>query len=127
MGLTTGTIYKFKVQSRNEYGFSEDSDKVLILAAQIPDIPEAPTTTIVGPDVLIDWTAPNDRGNDILGYQIFIQQNDGDFSIDQTHCDGSEPDIITATSCLVPIAILIDSVYQLPWGSSIHAKVNAYN
>lgn len=115
------------MQARNEYGYSLDSVETLVLAAQIPNVPAAPTTSIVDFDVLIDWSAPDEKGSEILGYQIFIQQNDGAFSIEQTNCDGSEPDIITTTSCLVPISNLIDSVYQLPWGSSIYAKVNAYN
>lgn len=47
--------------------------------------------------------------------------------MDQTNCDGSQPDILASASCLVPISILRDSVYQQPWGSSISAKVIAYN
>ena len=58
---------------------------------------------------------------------MFIRQNDGDFSEDLTNCDGSDVDIIASTNCLVPIMILRDSTYQLPWGSSITAKVVAYN
>ncbi len=44
-----------------------------------------------------------------------------------TNCDGSKSFIISSTSCLVPISLLRDSVYQLPWGSSIYAKVVSYN
>ena len=58
---------------------------------------------------------------------MLIKQNDGDFSEDLTNCDGSDVDIIASTSCLVPIMILRDSTYQLTWGSSITAKVVAYN
>lgn len=53
IGLTPGTIYKFRVQARNIYGLSEFSAEVLILAAQVPDATSAPTTTIVASNVLI--------------------------------------------------------------------------
>lgn len=32
-GLTAGNVYKFKIQSQNEYGFSDYSNEVVILAA----------------------------------------------------------------------------------------------
>lgn len=38
-GLTSGLIYKFKVESRNSYGYSEYSDVVSILSAAEPDQP----------------------------------------------------------------------------------------
>jgi hypothetical protein len=71
-GLTTGTYYKFKVQSRNAYGLSDFSNEVIVLAAQVPDMPLAPTTSIVGDFVQIDWVQPNEQGKQIIGYQIFI-------------------------------------------------------
>lgn len=93
----------------------------------MPDTPAAPTTLVQGSDILISWVAPDSKGSEILGYQIFIQENDGDFSVDVTNCDGSDAEIMSSSSCLVPIALLIESTYQLPWGSSINAKVQAYN
>jgi len=44
-----------------------------------------------------------------------------------TNCDGSTAEIVSTNSCLVPILLLIESSYLLPWGSSIQAKVQAYN
>jgi len=53
-GLTQGQSYSFRVQSRNAYGFcgehgfsAEFSNEITVLAAQIPDVPAAPTTTFV--------------------------------------------------------------------------------
>lgn len=37
--LTAGTTYKFKVQARNSFGYSDLSVEVSILAAQVPDAP----------------------------------------------------------------------------------------
>lgn len=58
--LSTGLTYKFKVKARNDGGFSPDSSAVMILVAQVPDTPVAPTTSVVDSDVLIEWTAPYD-------------------------------------------------------------------
>ena len=49
------------------------------------------------------------------------------FSIDKTSCDGSKAEIISTTTCQVPISTLRAGVFQLPWGSSVYAKVTAYN
>jgi hypothetical protein len=35
-GLTQGSSYQFKVETRNAYGFSEFSNTVTIIAAQVP-------------------------------------------------------------------------------------------
>ena len=68
--LTAGTTYTFKVQSRNDVGFSEFSAELAVFAAQVPDEPAAPTTTVSGDFVIIDWVEPNDQGADIVGYRV---------------------------------------------------------
>jgi len=72
--LTTGLTYKFKVKARNDGGFSPDSSAVMILVAQKPDTPVAPTTSIDDSNVLIEWTPPYDQGDALQGFQIFILQ-----------------------------------------------------
>lgn len=42
-------------------------------------------------------------------------------------CDGTDAGIISATTCLVPIATLRAAPYLLPWGSSVHARIVATN
>jgi hypothetical protein len=37
--LTPGTTYKFKVEARNEFGYSLPSEEVEILASEIPATP----------------------------------------------------------------------------------------
>jgi hypothetical protein len=86
---------------------SDYSSEALILAAQLPDTPATPTTSVQSSDILIQWVAPDSQGSEILGYQIFIMENDGDYSIDLTNCDGSITAVIDSTSCLVPISLLI--------------------
>jgi len=71
-GLTAGNTYKFKVQSENEYGFSDYSNEVVILAAQKPSAPPAPVTSISGLNVKIEWGLSSDNGSPITGYTIYI-------------------------------------------------------
>ena len=70
MPLIAGTYYQFKVQARNEVGFSEFSEVLSVYAAQVPDTPAAPTTTRVDDNIVIDWVAPNEQGSAISGYRI---------------------------------------------------------
>jgi len=43
-GLMPGLTYRFKVESRNSYGYSVLSDEISILCATIPSIPATPVT-----------------------------------------------------------------------------------
>lgn len=89
--LTAGTTYKFKVQARNAFGLSEYSQEILILAAQIPDQPVEPTTSISGPNVVIAWTPPESNGSPIYSYIIQIRTVDEvTFATDSTDCDGNK-------------------------------------
>ncbi len=129
-GLTAGVTYKFKVLSRNSYAVGAYSTDIEVLAAQIPDTPIAPSTTISATNVTlsISWTAPNAQGSPILGYMIYIRTSDGvTFTSDQTNCNGANSVILANAQCSIPISTLRSSVYNLPWGSSVWAKVVAYN
>ena len=87
--LQMGTTYRFKVAARNSVGYSELSESVSVLAAEVPSQPAAPTTTLVGANVYIDWTAPSNGGSPITMYHIRIQKADGTYRQDLTHCDGT--------------------------------------
>ena len=71
--MSVGLTYKFKVVARNAFGLSADSAELAILAAQMPDKPLTPSTTIGGANVVIDWVAPHDGGSPITGYKIYIR------------------------------------------------------
>jgi hypothetical protein len=67
-------------------------------------------------------------GSAIVGYRVSIQGYDGlGYSYNQDLCSNSNPLLLTTSSCSVPIYILQDWPYNLPWGSSINAKISAYN
>ena len=138
-GLTTNTFiaedleprttYSFKVQSRNIFGNSTDSTPVVsILAAQIPDRPLPPTTSLSGTSLTIDWDAPFEQGSDIDYYKIYILKSDlTTYSLELNDCDGSNPSIVSSTSCVIDVLILRSDPFYLPWGTKVYAKVIAHN
>jgi hypothetical protein len=102
---------------------------VSILAAQIPDILDSPTTTISARwNVVIDWTAPYNGGTPITSYTIEIRTSDVTvFTVDSTDCDGNDSTILAAASCTITVATLKADPYFTAWGSSIYARVIATN
>jgi len=84
--LTANTVYKFKVESRNAYGYSTSfSNEVSIRAAAVPTAPlslanNAGVTAsgIVG----VTWSAPSsDGGSPVIDYQIMYKTGSAAFSI----------------------------------------------
>lgn len=105
--LTAGTNYKFKVASRNSYGYSDYSTEVLILAAEVPATPSAPTTSVNADKVDISWSAPSANGSPILAYSVSVRTSDGTtYAVDMTDCDGSNTAIKESASCSIPISTL---------------------
>lgn len=109
-------------------GYSAHSTAISILAAQIPGTPQAPTTTSIGQNIQITWSAPDDGGASITAYSIFIQQADGvSYSLSLQNCNGSSPAIVTSRTCLVPNIVLNTSPFNLVWGSSVNVKITVTN
>jgi len=125
---TQGTSYRFKVEAKNSVGFSLYSNEITVLAAQAPNQPVAPTTSIVGQSVQISWTSPNNRGATIISYIIKIGTSDNlTFIQDLVNCDGSNAAIRDSQKCLIPFTTLTAAPFNLQWGSSIVVKVIAIN
>ena len=121
--LTQGETYRFKVQAKNLYGYSEFSNIVRILAAQSPAKPVAPETVWQPETVTITWIAPDDGGSPITGFTVSVREIDGEsFSVETANCDVS-PNL----TCTIPVSTLRAEPYSLEWGSSVYAKVLATN
>jgi len=73
-GLTYGVTYQFKIEAKNEYGYSEYSETISLLAAHIPEIPTTVLTTIEGQQVKVSWTLPSDNGSPITAYKVYIKE-----------------------------------------------------
>lgn len=114
------------IQSRNDVGFSNFSNVVTVLAAQIPAQPVAPRTIIVGSNVQIIWNSPDNGGSAITSYIIQIRMNDG-ITFTTVTCIESLANIIALTQCTVPISTLTTAPISLSWGSSIYATITAVN
>ena len=68
-GLTNGTDYIVRVRAVNDEGESDwTSDSETPGAA--PAAPSAPTLTAGNGEIGVEWTAPDDRGNAITGYEV---------------------------------------------------------
>ena len=94
LGHNLGVVYTYKVKSRNAFDFSVGySNEVSILAATNPSQPDAPTTTVDGDYVRIDWSAPSENGSPITGYKVYIRQLDMIYTMDLVNCDGSTDSI----------------------------------
>jgi hypothetical protein len=103
------------------------SGPISILAAQIPAQPVQPTTVwSLSPDVItVTWSAPDDGGSPITGYEVTFRENDAaTYSVETSNCDMS---LSLETTCVVPVAAVRASPFSLDWGSSVFVRVSAIN
>lgn len=127
-GLTTGTTYSFKVQSRNLNGYSDFSNEITVIAAQKPSKPSSPTTSFANDIVTISWSEPATNGAPITAYTIKVRHSNlATYSVPTDYCDGSDSGIIAALQCDIPASVLNASPYSLEWGTSVYAKIRATN
>jgi hypothetical protein len=125
--LNSGTIYEFKVEAKNEYGYSTYSSTLSLLAAYIPEVPTSVTTEIDGSQVKVLWSLPSDNGSPITAYKVHIQEvGTPTFTFENTDCDGTQASVISNQYCHIEISTLIAS-YNLDGGDSVFAKVIAVN
>jgi hypothetical protein len=95
VALTSGRTYAFKVEARNAVGYSLVSVPLYVLTAIVPHKPTAPVTSVVGSDILTQWTIPEDGGSSITGYTIKFRQSDGaTFTEEVVQCNGLESGIV---------------------------------
>lgn len=69
--LVIDTKYWFRVRAHNARGWGPWSSATSYTIPNVPGRPGAPTLTLRPPDdILVDWTAPDNGGASINGYQI---------------------------------------------------------
>ena len=70
-GLTTGTTYYYKISAINQYGTGTASGVASALASDVPaQVANLTATAQAGKEIDLAWTAPNNGGSAITGYQI---------------------------------------------------------
>lgn len=89
--LIPGTTYKFKVESRNEFGYSSRFSEEISIKAIDPTPPTAPLNLTINPKVDeplsigLSWEAPEKNGGRVvLDYQISYKigfVKDGDYAV----------------------------------------------
>jgi len=106
-----------------------DSIEIIVRAARIPDVPtDVITTRITSTEVAITWTAPYNGGSPISAYHILLRTSDGiTFAEEVVQCDGTDASIVANTQCTISNEAFIVAPFNLPWASSIYAKVRAHN
>jgi len=124
--LTSGSRYKFRVRSRNEFGYSDYSDEIELLVAFVPMLPVPPVTSVIASDVILTWTAPYNNGSPITKYLITIRQSDNTYT-ESPYCNGQLEATRASLLCTIPLASLTASPYTLVQGNTVNAKVIAYN
>lgn len=123
-GLTTGAIYKFKVEARNIYGYSDYSDTVSILCAALPAQPDMPISYVFENQVVFEWDIPSDHGTLITGYNILFRKSDNTYETELVDCDRT---ISVVNTCTVPLATFTAEPFNLVLGDDINLKVSAIN
>jgi hypothetical protein len=125
--LTFGLFYKFKVEARNAYGYSEFSSIVTILCAAAPEQVAVPTSTVFENQVIFDWSAPVANGKPITSYTIYFRQSDDTYSTEVVNCDGTDATIIANTQCTVALSVFTAAPYSLLQGENLNIKLTATN
>ena len=133
-GVVAGKTYKFRLRAWNKWGGGGPSNAAEIQASTIPGQVSAPTTAITGSQVRISWSKPSEYGSPVHAYTILVQaaptgaETEGIFtSVAPGYCDGADPSIVAARSCTIPLAVLRDPPFNLPFDAPIVATVGAHN
>ena len=126
--IQSGRIYKFRYRARNVFGWGEFSEQGDVLAAAEPDKMDQVTVTLIGTDVKIAWTPPEENGSPITAYKIEIQTQDPlAYEEELTYCDGTSESAVTLNYCLIPMLDFSEEPFDLAQGDLIIARVRAQN
>lgn len=107
--IVSGAAYRARYRAYNVHGWGDYSPVGTITAASAPAATAEPTLSIVGTDVQISWAAPSDSGGDgiqLSSYRVELLLPDGTFAQDLVNCDGTDPTIVAARACTIPMATL---------------------
>ena len=84
-GLTNGITHQVQVRAVNAAGAGEWSPSAAATPADAPDAPDAPELTPGDGRLAVQWTAPNDNGAAITGYDVQYRQDDSGQWTAHTH------------------------------------------
>ena len=126
--LTFGVTYEFKVEARNNYGYSAFSETETILCAFKPDPPLTVSTANTNELVTITWDEPIANGYVIHEYKILVEEKDtGVFTQESVDCDGTSTDVVTNRQCTIQLTTLRAAPYNLVKDDSVNVRVISVN
>ena len=97
------------------------------MAAQSPEKPAPPSSTIHNHFVKVTWVPPYENSAPINGYEIFISDDQGVFIHETTYCNGEAEPVFSQLYCEIPMAALHLEPYNLPFDAEVLAQVRASN
>jgi len=78
--------------------------------------------------VTLSWSLPDNNGDEITEYQIFVQEKvSGTFTQESTDCVSSSESVVAARECTIQLDTLKADPYNLVFGDSVNVKVSAIN
>ena len=131
--------YVVKYRAKNIFGWSDYSDLFTIETIMVPDQALPVSTELIGTNVVFSWAKPDERGDSIFSYNVYIASqpaltsspsqlfrvaSSDSFILSSQYCNQ-----ITQRSCSIPMATLSNPLgdYKLTLGTLIRAKVTATN
>ena len=85
------------------------------------------TTINTGVNIAISWQYPDDQSDTITHYAIEFRHSDGVTYSEDPDCDGTDPFIMSARTCVVPIRNLREAPFNLQFDEFVFVRVNSYN
>jgi len=77
---------------------------------------------------VITWTAPTDGGATITAYLVKILcRGTATWHVETVNCDGSNPSIVLAKTCTIPLTVLKAAPFSIEVLDIIPAEVSAIN
>lgn len=125
-GITAGTSYKFKIRAKNALGVGAYSPELTVVPSSAPAQINPVNTTVEYLYIKIAWDEPDNRGDAITAYKVFIKDGSGNYQEETNYCANSDS-LVTNKYCTIFMALALHSPLSLTKGSNILAKVQAYN
>ena len=128
--MIPGQNYDFKVSALNDYGYSDYSELITLLAAYIPDPPLDVETIMDSANnrVYVSWFQDSDNGSPVTSYSVYVKISGAEtYEQESVDCDGTNADVISNLSCFISLTTLTAAPFSLVGGDSVWVRVIATN
>ena len=125
--VVSGQTYQFRYRAANIFGWGDYSDPAYVTAASVPNTPTAVIVSQEGTQVKFAWSSDtDDNGSEIIAYSLSIATAEGTM-LEFEDCDASQEPVLVNCFCMVDMAALTASPFDLAPGELIEAQVRASN